>query len=53
VNKIHQLLMYTDNLLYENISIINKYTVALLDASKEVGLEENFKYMYMSRHQTT
>jgi hypothetical protein len=35
---------------------IKKTAEALLDASKEVGLEENTgkpKYMFMSRHQTT
>jgi hypothetical protein len=39
-----------------NINIVKKNTVAVLDASKEVGLEANSdrtKYMFMSRHQTT
>jgi hypothetical protein len=34
----------------------SKYTKALLNASKEVGLESNAeetKYMFMSRHQVT
>jgi hypothetical protein len=49
----HQLLVYADdvNLLGENISIIKKNAEALLDASKEIGLEVNYektKYMFMS-----
>jgi hypothetical protein len=38
-----------------NINIIKKNEDALLDASKETGLEvnsEKTKYMFMSRHQT-
>jgi hypothetical protein len=41
--------------LGENIYIIKKNAKALLDASKETGLEvnsEKTKYMFMSRHQT-
>jgi hypothetical protein len=44
-----------DNLLGENINIITKNSVSLLDASKEIGLEvnsEKTKYMFVSRHQT-
>jgi hypothetical protein len=41
--------------LGENTNIIKKNAEALLDASKEIGLEvnsEKTKYMFMSRHQT-
>jgi hypothetical protein len=49
----HQLLAYTDdvNIVGENVDNINVNTEALLDASKEVGLEvnpEKTKYMLMS-----
>jgi hypothetical protein len=55
LNGIHQLLAYADdNIVGENIDNIQKNTRALLDASKEVGLEvnpEKSKYMLVSRCQ--
>jgi hypothetical protein len=53
LNGLHQLLAYADdiNILGENIDSMQKNTEALLNASKEVGLEvnpEKTKYMLMS-----
>jgi hypothetical protein len=50
----HQLLAYADdvNIVKENVDTIKKNTVALLDASKEIGLEVNLEktnYMLMPR----
>jgi hypothetical protein len=57
LNGTHKFLVYADdvNLLSENINTIKKNADALLDASKEIGLEvksEKTKYIFMSCHQT-
>jgi hypothetical protein len=51
---VHQLLAYADdvNIVGENFDTIQRNTKALIDASKEVGLEvnpEKTKYMLVSR----
>jgi hypothetical protein len=58
LNGTHQILAYADDvhIVGENTDTINKNTEALVDASKEVGLEvntEKTKYMLMSRSQKT
>jgi hypothetical protein len=55
LNGTHWLLVCVDdvNLLGENVNIINESTEALLDASKEIGLEvkmEKIEYKFMSCH---
>jgi hypothetical protein len=56
LNGTHQLLAYAHdvNLLGDHIDTINKNAVTFIDASKEVGLEENIektKYILVSRDQ--
>jgi hypothetical protein len=56
LNDTHQLLVYADevNTLGGSIHAIKKNTEALVEASKEIGLEvnaETTKYMVMSRDQ--
>jgi hypothetical protein len=58
LNGTHQLLPYADDvdIVGENIDTVNKNMEALLDASKEVGLEmnpEKTKHMLMARSQKT
>jgi hypothetical protein len=58
LNCTHQLLVYADdvNLLGDNIDTMKKNRENLIDASKEVGLEENTektKYMLLSLHHNT
>jgi hypothetical protein len=55
LNGTHQLLFCVSdvNILSKNINIIKKITEALLDGSKQIGLELNkvSKYIFMSRYQ--
>jgi hypothetical protein len=56
LNGTHELLAYADdgNIVGEYIDTVQKNTIALLDASKEVGLEvspEKTKYLLVSRFQ--
>jgi hypothetical protein len=58
LNETHQLLVHAGdvNVLGENTDAIKKNPEALLDATKEVGLEVNpkkTKYMLMSRSEST
>jgi hypothetical protein len=58
LNRAHQLLVCADNdkLLGKDTNIIKKNTTALLNASKEVGIEvntEKTKCMFIFHHQTT
>jgi hypothetical protein len=57
LNGTHQLLAYADDsIVGENIDAIKKNTEALLDSSKEVGLEvnpEKTKYMLMSHNENS
>jgi hypothetical protein len=58
LNGTHQLLVYADdfNMLGRNTDTVSKNSEALLEASKEVGVEvntEKSKYMVVSCHQNT
>jgi hypothetical protein len=55
LNGPHQLLVYVDdvNLLGDNIDTIKRNTQTLIDANKEIGLEESTektRYMLLSHH---
>jgi len=55
LNGTHQLLVYADgvNLLGDGVNTIKKNTKALIEASRDIGLEinaEKTKYMIMSCH---
>jgi ABC-type siderophore export system fused ATPase/permease subunit len=55
LNEFNYRSIFLFNLLRDNIDTIKKNTEALIDASKEVGLEvnaEKTKCMLMSHHQT-
>jgi hypothetical protein len=56
LNGTPQFMVYADdvNVIHEDMNVINKNTVALLEASRKVGLEVNTKitkYMVVSRHE--